>query len=147
MSGTKFGPKRDLIVELSELLSMTDYRTLVLWRLGTNADELRLLEAELRDHPVPGHPDPAVDRLLGHRALADRDYAAAATHYAAANEREEGDAATLRLLVLALYLDGRPEEAEQAAAGGAPDLLTPEALGLLRERFALGLVSDLPELR
>ncbi len=147
MSHLKFGPKRDLIVELSELLSMTDYRTLVLWRLGTDADELRLLEAELRDHPAPGHPDPAVHRLLGHRALADRDYAAAATHYAAANEREEGNVATLRLLVLALYLDDRPDEAGRAAAGGPPDLFTPEALGLLRERFALGLVSDLPELR
>jgi predicted membrane-bound spermidine synthase len=137
MSDLKFAPKQDLIVELSELLFMTDYRTLVLWKLGTNADELRLLEAELRGHPAPGHPDPAVHRLLGHRALADRDYAAAATHYAAANEREEGDAATLRLLVLALYLDGRPEEAGRAAAGGPPDLFTPEALGLLRERFAL----------
>jgi hypothetical protein len=39
--------------------------------------------------------------------------------------------------VLALYLDGRPEEAEKAAAGGPPDLLTPEVLGLLRDRFAL----------
>ncbi|MFQ5846679.1 MAG: spermidine synthase [Candidatus Methylomirabilales bacterium] len=137
MTSWKFGPKRDLIVELSELLSMTDYRTLVLWRLGTNADELRLLEAELRDHPGPGHPDPAVHRLLGHRALADRDYAAAATHYAAANERKEGDAATLRLLVLALFLDGRPDEARRVRAGGPPDLFTPEALRLLRERFAL----------
>lgn len=136
MSGTKVGPKRDLIVELAELLSMTDYRTLVLWRLGTNADELRLLEAELRGHTAPGNPDPAVRRLLGHRALADRDYAAAATHYAAAIEREGGDAATLRLLVLALFLDGRPDEAWRAAAGGPPDLFTPEALGLLRARFA-----------
>lgn len=147
ISRWQFGPTRDRLVELSELLSRTDYRTLVLWRLRTNADELRLLEAELRDHPGPGHLDPAVHRLLGHRALADRDYAAAATHYAAANEGEEGDAATLRLLVLALYLDGRPEEAEQAVAGGPPDLLTPEALGLLRERFALGFVPDLPQLR
>jgi hypothetical protein len=135
MSGKKFGPKRDPILELFELLSMTDYRTLVLWKLGTNADELRLLDAELRGHPAPEHPDPTVHRLLGHRALADRDYAAAATHYAAANERKEGDATTLRLLVLALYLDGRPEEAEKAAAGGPPDLLTPQAVKLLRERF------------
>ena len=137
MSGRKVGPKRDRIVELSELLSTTDYRTLVLWMLGTNADELRLLEAELRSHPASGNPDPAVHRLLGHRALADRDYAAAATHYAAAKERKEGDAAPLRLLVLALYLDGRPDEAQRAAAGGPPDLFTPETLSLLRERFAL----------
>lgn len=137
MSHFWFGPKRDRIVELSELLSMTDYRTLVLWKLGTNADELRLLEADLRGHPASNHPDPAVHRLLGHRALADRDYAAAATHYAAAKERKEGDAATLRLLVLALYLDGRPDEARRAAAGGPPNLFTPETLSLLRERFAL----------
>lgn len=139
MSPQKFGPKRDRIIELYELLSMTDYRTLVLWRLGTNADELRLLEAELREHPAPRHPDPAVHRLLGHRALADRNYAAAATHYTAANEREDGDATTLRLLVLALLLDGRPDEAWRAAAGGPPDLFTPEALGMLRERFAFAV--------
>jgi len=40
-------------------------------------------------------------------------------------------------LVLALYLDGRPDEAQRAAAGGPPDLFTPETLSLLRERFAL----------
>jgi len=146
MSRVKFGPRRDRIVELAELLTVTDYRALVLWKLGTTADELRLLEAELRDRPAPGHPDPAVHRLLGHRALADRDYAAAATHYGVANEREAGDAATLSLLVLALYLDGRPDEAEQVVAGGPPDLLTPEALGLLRKRFAPGSMSDLHEL-
>jgi hypothetical protein len=121
---------------------MTDYRTLVLWRLGTDAAELRLLEAELRDHPAPGNPDPTVHRLLGHRALADRNYTAAATHYTAANERETGDAATLRLLVLALYLDGRPDEARRIAAGGPPDLFTPETLTLLRERFALTVPRD-----
>jgi len=114
------GPERDMSVELAELLSTTDYRTLVLWRLGTNHDELRLLEAELQQRPASGHPDPRVHRLLGHRALADRDYAAAATHYAAANEREQGDAATQALLKLAIDLAGRSQGTE-----GAKPLDTP----------------------
>jgi predicted membrane-bound spermidine synthase len=111
------GPERDLTDELTDLLTTTTYRTLVLWRLGTDNDELRLLDAELRDQPASSHPDPGVHRLLGHRALADRDYAAAATHYAAANDRGPGDALTLRLLELSQQLNRPAREDEKTTQG------------------------------
>jgi hypothetical protein len=106
------GPQRDLIDELTELLPTTDYRNLVLWRLGTNSDELGALKAALKETPGPNMADPTVHRLLGHSALADRDYAAAANHYAAALKRETDETLTPRLLELSRLLNDRSKKME-----------------------------------
>jgi len=114
------GPQRDLIDELTELLPATDYRNLVLWRLGTNSDELGALQEALKESPGPNQADPSVHRLLGHSALADRDYAAAASHYAAARELETQETMTPRLLELARLLDGRAKRSELLPAQQEP---------------------------
>ena len=140
----RVGADRELIVEMTELLTTTKHHALIFWMLGTDHDELRLLHAALDersdskspkseprgddspngkppkgsdptgddptgDDPTGDDPKdepagPRVQRLLGHESLAQRDFSAAAIHYATANQQEPADPLTLRLEELARAL-------------------------------------------
>ena len=130
-------PQRAALVELHEAMDNRPFnRSLILWLLGTDADEQRIVDAELHDFPGP-YPDPVLYRLLGHRALADRNPRAAAAHYVEVLERSPQDVETRRLRLYALCLGGEFEAARKVARELPQHLLDPSEERMLAEQFGL----------
>ncbi len=93
------------------VLTQTSYRTLPLWMLGSHVEEQRFARA-LSPARAGGR---AAQRVLGIGALADRDYAAAVTHFRRARGRAVRAPRLMQLEIFALCMDGRAAEAAPLA--------------------------------
>jgi hypothetical protein len=98
------------LAELWDVLEHTSLRTLPLLLLDS---EPRIRDIA-RTRAAAGDRHPALSHHLGIAALADRDYDAAARHFAVAESREHPPGL---LQALALGLDGRREEALEILRG------------------------------
>ena len=88
------------------LLTRSSLRTLPLWLLGSSASAQQAAHAAI----ARGRRDPGIDELLGMEALADRDYARAASHLRA-GLGQRGRRGALYVLVYALCMAGDFKEA------------------------------------
>ena len=70
-------PPLDDMNTLDHLLTRTELRTLPMWLLGSSEQHQRIIDRRLRE----GQSDAAIDYHLGIRAMADRNYDAAAEHF------------------------------------------------------------------
>lgn len=93
--------------DLHEVLSRSSLRTLPLWMLGSEVDEVALARGVAESSAAPV----AVDRLRGLGALADRDYEGAASWLTRGSDRSPEDARLAILAIYALCLADRDDEA------------------------------------
>jgi hypothetical protein len=123
-----FGQPRSAFADLREALAATDSRWLPLVLTGSHPREQAAVDAALRRGAAADGP--AVDYLLGVRALAERDYAAAGARFRRVQEREPeflrildfralaaclgGDRATAAAVLGHARFDAHPEPAERA---------------------------------
>jgi hypothetical protein len=121
---------RDL-PEAHRLLTGTTLRELPLWHLGSNAHPQRVA-ARLADQGVR---HPWVEHQLGLRAMADREYDAAADHFHAATEFGRTGRGSWRYRLYALCLAGRAPEAARLAADATREPGEAIALAFLAKAF------------
>jgi spermidine synthase len=108
-------PLEDVNV-LDRVLTRTTLRTLPMWLLGSSAQHQRIVDQRVRE----GRSDAAIDYHLGIRAMADRNYEAAAEHFRAAQEQRPADVQVALRHIYALCLAGRGDAA-QAVADSFPE--------------------------
>ena len=115
----------------------TNLRTLVLWEIGLGSDEMRIIEGLL----AAGNAPPAMAFPMAARAMAIRDFSAAAGHFAIARRGGGQEARALQLQLYALCMAGRKEEAQAIALeyGSQPDAtdIDPTYWDWMRETFGL----------
>jgi predicted membrane-bound spermidine synthase len=123
--------------DLHGVLTQSGLRTLPLWMLGTEVDEVRLARGIAPESE--SHPD--ADRIRGLGALADRDFAAAATWLARARSARPADGRLAGLEIYALCLADRRDEAlvrARALVASHPDAAAShEYWRFLAETFGL----------
>ncbi len=110
-----FGELDNVWVRLSLLhpiLTRTSLRTLPLWLMRSDLNFQRAAAAAA----AKGVKDPFLDYQFGVRALAERDYAAAAACFGASWKQASDKVEFLAYQIYALCLDGRLEEARQLLA-------------------------------
>ncbi len=104
------------MAELVEVLTRTELRSPALWLMESSHDSERAAE----DAEARGVKDPYVDELLGIRAMARRDYAAAEARLALAEPYSPHPARLRRFRILAAILSGDPERALGLLRGAGP---------------------------
>ncbi len=105
------------IEALEYLLTRTSLRAPVLWLMGDSLDHQRVADEALAE----GVREPQLDELLGHRAMADRDYRRAEELLAHAQPYARHADQILRWRILALLLAGdRGRAAELLRGRGTP---------------------------
>jgi hypothetical protein len=103
------------LADLHRVLTGSELRTLVLWLLEASGDQVRAVERAIERGSRAGDQD----ALLGFRALADREFGAAAERFAAAMEDRPRNRKLLELRIYALSMAGRPDEAKGLAREAA----------------------------
>ena len=101
---------------LDEVLTRTELRTLPMWLLGSSEQQQRIVDRRVRE----GRSDAVIDYHLGIRAMADRNYDAAAEHFRAVQEQRPTDVQVALRHIYALCLAGRTDAA-QAVADSFPE--------------------------
>ena len=101
---------------LDEVLTRTELRTLPMWLLGSSEQQQRIVDRRVRE----GRSDAVIDYHLGIRAMADRNYDAAAEHFRVVQEQRPTDVQVALRHIYALCLAGRTDDA-QAVADSFPE--------------------------
>ena len=109
-------PPLEDVNALDEVLTRTELRTLPMWLLGSSEQQQRIVDRRVRE----GRSDAVTDYHLGIRAMADRNYDAAAEHFRAVQEQRPTDVQVALRHIYALCLAGRTDAA-QAVADSFPE--------------------------
>lgn len=109
-------PPLEDVNALDEVLTRTELRTLPMWLLGSSEQQQRIVDRRVRE----GRSDAVIDYHLGIRAMADRNYDAAAEHFRAVQEQRPTDVQVALRHIYALCLAGRTDAA-QAVADSFPE--------------------------
>ena len=119
----------DSIIDLHRVLSHTSYRYLPVRLLRFSGDRLRAVDRLLES----GAHEDRYQNALAIRALADRDYAAAARHFRRAREQRPGEDRLAFLHLYAVCMSGDRERAQKIFATLEPRFRkTPAGLELRR---------------